>query len=77
VTVIGASCFAVFLFTIGLRGFVLVPLAFGAQSVSVFVIEMLDGFWLPLWLSMFVGALTWVATLLLVMSVGRRPRQMS
>ena len=41
------------------RAWLFVPLAFVIQGVAMYVLEHADGFWLPLWLDICVGAATW------------------
>jgi len=48
------------------RAWLVAPVAFALQGSAMFVVEHADGFWLPLWLDVIVGAATWSATVLLV-----------
>ena len=43
------------------RAWLVVPVAFVVQGFVMFVVEHADGFWLPLWLDVIIGAATWSA----------------
>lgn len=53
------------------RAWLLVPVAFVLQGVAMYVLEHTDGFWLPLWLDVCVGATSWAAAAGLKTIAGR------